>query len=95
MDGRVLRRPPTTCRNSRSHSRSLPQTRPCAWALLSPLYLGHCAECSWILETHDTSDGHLLSFFYFFLIFICVAGPVLAVVCRVFAASCGILCSLL
>lgn len=63
MDGRVLRRPPTTCRNSRSHSRSLPRTRPCAWALLSPLYLSHCAECSWILETHDTSDGHLLSFF--------------------------------
>ena len=50
----------------------------CLGVVECPLYLSHCAECSWILESHDTSDGHLLSFFFFFLIFICVAGSSLS-----------------
>ena len=68
----------------------------CLGVVERPLYLSHCAECSWILETHDTSDGHLLSFFFFFFKYLSVwLGPVLVVVRRIFAASCGILCSLL
>lgn len=61
MNESTLHRAPTVCRNSNSHLWRLPCTQAlCLDVFESSLCRSHIAECSWIFETHDTTNGHLL-----------------------------------
>ena len=75
VDGWVLHRPPTACRNSCPHLRSLPRTRPCALMLSNaPCISATVLSAHGFLRLVTPQMDTCCPCFFFFFIFIYVAG---------------------